>query len=84
MFETGTDPYPLFLVTQGVEFYDIKAKGKITSIEEKVCEEKMADDYGKVEEFTEDEADEIVGVPATQNFDKLTYSASPTCCLAFF
>ena len=28
----------------------------------------MADDDGKVQEFTEDEADEIVGVPATQNF----------------
>ena len=68
MFETGTDPYPLFLVTQGVEFYNIEAKGKIASLEEKVREEKMADDYGKVEEFTKHEADEIVGVPARQNF----------------
>ena len=72
------------MVTQRVEFYDIEAKGKIASVEEEVGEEEMADDDGKVEKFAEDEADEIVCVPATQNFDKLTYSASPTCCSAFF
>ena len=58
----------MFLVTQRVEFYDIEAKGKITSVEEEVREEEMADDDGKVEKFTEDEADEIVGIPARQNF----------------
>ena len=65
MFETGRHPYPLLLVTQGVEFYDIEAKDKIAPVEEKVRDEEMADNDGKVEEFTEDEADEIVGVPAT-------------------
>ena len=66
MFETGTDLYLLFLVTQRVEFYDIKAKGKIASVEEEVREKEMADNDGKVEKFAEDEADEIVCVPATQ------------------
>ena len=72
MFETDKDPYPLSLVTQRIVFYDIEAQGKITSVEEKVCEEEMADNDGKVEKFTEYEADEIVCVPATENFDKLT------------
>ena len=65
MFETGTDLYLLFLVTQRVEFYDIEAKGKIASVEEEVGEEKMGNNDGKVEKFAEDEADEIVCVPAT-------------------
>ena len=65
LFETVSHPYPLSLVTQGIEFYDIEAQGKIASVEEQICEEEMTDDDGKVEEFTEDEADEIVGVPAT-------------------
>ena len=55
----------MFLVTQRVEFYDIKAKGKIASVEEEVREKEMADNDGKVEKFAEDEADEIVCVPAT-------------------
>ena len=59
------DPYPLLFVTQRVEFYDIEAKDKIASVEETVCEEEMGDNDGKVEKFTEDEADEIVGVPTT-------------------
>ena len=66
MFETDKDPYPLSLVTQRIVFYDIEAQGKIASVEEKVREEEMADDDGKVEKFTEDEADEIVGVPETK------------------
>ena len=67
MFETGSYPYPLSLVTQRIVFYDIEAQGKITSVEEQVREEEMADDDGKVEKFTEDEADEIVGVPETKD-----------------
>ena len=55
----------MLFVTQRVEFYDIEAKDKIASVEETVCEEEMGDNHGKVEKFTEDEADEIVGVPAT-------------------
>ena len=67
LFETDKDPYPLSLVTQRIVFYDIEAQGKIASVEEKIREEEMADDDGKVEKFTEDEADEIVGVPETKD-----------------
>ena len=49
--------------TQWVVFYNLEAKVEISSIEEKVSEEKMGDNDGPVEEFTENEADEIVGVP---------------------
>ena len=74
MFETGRQPYPLLLVTQGVEFYDIEAKDKIAPVEEKVRDEEMADNDGKVEKLTEDEADEIVGVPAAQEkYDNSSY-----------
>ena len=38
----------------------------------------MADDYGKVEEFAEDEADEIVGVPATSKSMITALIFSPT------
>ena len=66
--------YPLLLVTQGVEFYDIEAKDKIAPVEEKVRDEEMADYDGKIEKFAEDEADEIVGVPAAQEkYDNSSY-----------
>ena len=65
LLEIARQLYPLLFVTQRVEFYDIEAKDKIASVEEKVCHEEMADNNGEVEKFTEDEADEIVGVPAT-------------------
>ena len=58
----------MLLVTERVEFYDIEAKDKIAPVEEKVRDEEMADNDGKVEKFTKDEADEIVGVSATENF----------------
>ena len=64
----------MLLVTQGVEFYDIEAKDKIASVEEEVGHEEMADNNGEVEKFTEDEADEIVGVPAAQEkYDNSSY-----------
>ena len=65
LLEIARQLYPLLFVTQRIEFYDIEAKDKISSVEEKVCHEEMADNNGEVEKFTEDEADEIVGVPAT-------------------
>ena len=49
--------------TQRVVFNNLESKVEISSIEEKVSEEKMGDNDGPVEEFTENKADEIVSVP---------------------
>ena len=73
MVDIARQLYPLLFVTERVEFYDIEAKDKIASVEEKVCHEEMADNDGEVEKFTEDEADEIVSVPATQKYDNSSY-----------